>query len=546
MIIAILAFLASWNNINHLPPWNGFYSEAFAVASLIFLLVYYISKGQKLSIGINFLVFFALFTAHALFLYLSKRIFFISSSVLYGYYALFLALVFHLGQIIQKEQHENVIIYVIFLTSFFSAFFALAEWLGLGQYGIFSWLIDSHRFSFKAFGNIMQPNHLGTFCIMGLGAVVIIWNRQNWHWISAIPSMAILSTVTALTASRAALLNIILIAGTTYLFTDKTKRKQTLILAALFVSFFAFANFFAKNFYETLLLGSTHGISLTDRGTNSAGRFALWAQAIQSIKLDPWLGFGWRQIPAAQISVAHHHPGIYPTIYYHNFFLDLLVENGIIFSFLYAAVFYYWIKKYRFNKNKDFFSIAAALIIPSLTEYQFAYTYLLFPAVLCLSIALKKEDSSQAQEAITKKYMHPQHIIISIFIVTSIIIFIDYIKCEKDFVSSRLRANGVSTELENTTSPKSFILDDLALLSNITSFDKQHYSSEELRKLKYLSARFPYIIIKEYYIRALVQFNEIDEARKLYKGVMNCYGENAKTHLNKVIESNRSLWSVRN
>ena len=127
----------------------------------------------------------------------------------------------------------------------------------------------------------------------------------------------------------------------------------------------------------------------------------------------------------------------------------------------------------------------------------------------------------------------------------SVFIFLDYIKCEKTFISTRLRANGIVTNQANTKIPNVFILDDLALLSAIHSLDKNEYTQNDLEKLKYLSARFPYILIKGYYIKALIQFEDTEHAKIIYKGIMNCYGENAKNYLNSFIDANPSLHVIR-
>ena len=546
MIVSGLAFIASWININHLPPWNGFYSEAFAITSMFLLLISYFLRGHQFKNTMNSIIFFILFSFHAGFLYSTKKIFFLSSSVLYGYYGLFLLLTFQLGQFIRKEGQEQLIIYIIYATSIISAFLALADWVGVGNQGIFIWLINSENFSFKALGNIMQPNHLGTLCIMGLGATIIIWSRNNnWNWLSGIAGVILLALIAGLTGSRSTLLNIIIFAGASYFFVDVKNRKKIFLYTLTSLAIFTLTIFFAKNFYDALLLSDSNNISIIDRGTNSAGRIALWAQAIQAIKLEPWTGFGWRQIPASQILVSHIYPGIYATIYYHNFFLDLLVENGIIFSLCYLILFYLWKKQFKLSKNKIFLLIPLALIIPSLTEYQFSYTYLLLPAVLCLSIAIEPRKLYEINFNSDKKINIRQYIAPIVFGLISVFIFLDYIKCEKTFISTRLRANGIVTNQANTKIPNVFILDDLALLSAIHSLDKNEYTQNDLEKLKYLSARFPYILIKGYYIKALIQFEDTEHAKIIYKGIMNCYGENAKNYLNSFIDANPSLHVIR-
>lgn len=544
IIISGLAFLLSWTNINHLPPWNGFYSEAFAVASLCLLLIIYITEGFRLKIKKLSIIFIIVFCVHAFFQYASKKIFFLSTAALYAYYLIFIVITFQLGQFIQKKGDQQLIAYAIFLTSLISAFLALADWLGIGNYGILKWLIDTQQLSFRAQGNIMHPNHLGTLCMMGLATTVIIWQHKNWHWITAIPATVLISCVAGLTASRTTLLSMTLIIFATYFLSKREDRNRSLTIMA--TAFFALAStlIFSRSFYELILLGAPHEVSMSviDRGATSAGRTALWAQAIAAIKLQPWFGFGWRQIAASQILVAHEHPGIYATIYYHNFFLDFIVENGIIFSIIYAAIFVLWAKQYQLGSHKEYLLVALSLITPSLTEYQYSYAYVLLPVILCMAFAVtprKYTAENNINTSLTAIYQRLSYLFFALF---SSLIFLDYINCEKLFISSRLKENGIITLKQDR---KVFILDDLALLSNVFQFNKNTYSRDDLQKLQYLSARFPYILIKLYYIKALVHFNELDRAKEVYRGVMNCYSDNAKKYLNSMIDNSPSLHPIR-
>lgn len=547
LISSGLAFLLSWTNINHLPPWNGFYSEAFAVVSLFLILIIYVIEGFQIKIKSLGITFIAIFCLHALFQYTSKRIFFFSTSALYAYYLAFIAITFQLGQFIQKKGDQQLVAYAIFATSLVSAFLALADWLGIGNEGVLKWLIDSQQLSFRAQGNIMHPNHLGTLCMMGLATTVIIWQHKNWHWITAIPATVLISCVAGLTASRTTLLSMTLIIFATYFLSKREDRNRSLTIMA--TAFFALAStlIFSRSFYELILLGAPHEVSMSviDRGATSAGRTALWAQAIAAIKLQPWFGFGWRQIAASQILVAHEYPGIYATIYYHNFFLDFIVENGIIFSIIYTILLLIWIRQHKLSKHKEYLLIALTLITPSLTEYQFSYTYILLPVVLCMSFAI--EPRILITEDNTRKDLNTiyQGLFYLIFVFFSCLVFLDYINCEKIFVSSRLKANGIISTTNDQEHQKAFVLDDLYLLSNVFYFNKEVYSRDDLQKLQYLSARFPYILVKLYYIKALVQFHELERAKEIYRGVMNCYSDNAKEYLNSMIDNSPSLHPIR-
>lgn len=543
--ISAIAYIASWNQINHLPPWNGFYSEALAAVSLLAAFTFYLTKGQFFSIKKTSLLLMTALVLQILYQYHTKQIYFRSTWILYCYYFLFIAIAFQVGQFIKKDNHQQAVASVLLMTALASAILAFADWVGMGNQGIFVWLIDSQQLSFTALGNIMQPNHLGTLCSMGLGAIIIIWDQKGWCWLSALPAVLLLSAVAALTASRAAMVNMLVLLCLAWIFNAAKQRNKAMAIALTSLAVFALVTVYASPLYSALLLGDPAGRSIVERGASTAGRTALWAQAIDAIKLQPWTGFGWRQIPASQILVASKHPGIYATIYYHNFFIDFLVENGILFALIYALLLFYIFRKYRINKNKPFFMIAGMLIVPSMTEYQFAYTFLLLPAILCLSIALDyKLKEHNFKNKISKRNV-VSYVVLTIFGLCSAAIFVDYIKCEQAFVSIRLKTNGIAPNGVKNEIPQVYVLDDLALLSTIYLLDKPVYTREDLTKLQYLSARFPYIVIKHFYIRALVQFGDVGRAKIIYKGVLGCYGKNAQKYLNDAIEANPALHAVK-
>ena len=123
----------------------------------------------------------------------------------------------------------------------------------------------------------------------------------------------------------------------------------------------------------------------------------------------------------------------------------------------------------------------------------------------------------------------------------------DYVKCQEAFVSSRLSANGIISEKAKGPEPKVAVLDDVAMLSVVASAQKDNkYDLHELNRLKFLSARYPYIIIKEKYIRALLQYKDVKTAYVIYNGTMNCYGKKGKKYLRDLVYSDPQLADLKN
>lgn len=527
-------FFFSWNIIDHVPPWNAFYSEALAVAALILALVFFIIQGKRLALSKYHLIFLAIFIVQGILQYATQKIYFNSTYLLYFYYLLIVYLSLELGRFIQEVGAQKKILYLVLITALGSAFFALVDWIGLGRTGIFQFLIASSEMTFRARGNIMQPNHLAVMCCIGLVATVILLKDKK---ITAplYLFLIFLSFITGITASRAGLLILLCLVPIAYCLFEKEFNKKA---AGLFLLAFVLcsATMYAAPFiYEGLLLGDASGGSLADRGVDSP-RKIMWYQALLAVIERPWFGYGWRQVAASQLQVAHLYPGREATIYYHNIVIDALIENGIIFCLIGLLFLFFVLRKLEFRKNIFWILIPAPIFLQSFLEFPFSYTYFIVVFFVFFRISYTNERVSKNDYNGMFSYGLTFGVI-----AFSVLLWLDYQKCETMYVSTRLQYNGIAPSGNIVKAPKVFVLDDLAKLSALSTYDKTDYTQKDLLELQYLTARFPSGHLNYYYIKALAYFKQYNQAQTRYLAVLSSAEKTRVDFINYKIERDPAL-----
>lgn len=196
------------------------------------------------------------------------------------------------------------------------------QWLG--HVGSAQWWLDSDG-AYRPAGNFAQPNIAATFLCWGLCALA--WaaaQRRLGYWSAATLAACLLWGV-ALTGSRTAWLGLALVLlGTLHWRALLPSRRVLWLVLAL-----------ALYFVLCVVLVATLHFGIDEQTVTSASsakaRLLIWHMALQALAGQPWQGFGWGQIYAAQLAAADRFPAL--TTYFissHNLVLDLLLWNGLL------------------------------------------------------------------------------------------------------------------------------------------------------------------------------------------------------------------------
>lgn len=266
----------------------------------------------------------------------------------------------------------------------------------------------------RAVGNLRQPNHLSSWLMWALIALVPLAEQRRflvWRWPAtaflAIGALIVLGVV--LTASRTGVLGIVLLA----LWAVIDRRMQRPVrwalwaAPALYIVFWFLLSLWAQTTQHTF--GGEARLAEADL---SASRFSIWANTWALVMQQPWTGVGMGQYNFAWTLTPF--PGR-PTAFFdhsHNLPLQMLVELGVPFGLLVLALLLtalglaakraWQVDGEAGSQGRAAFVMLLLIGLHSLLEYPLWYAYFLLPTAWAWGFALvlpEQSPSPQTHEA---------------------------------------------------------------------------------------------------------------------------------------------------
>ncbi|PZP99312.1 MAG: polymerase [Variovorax paradoxus] len=373
--LGLLVFGLSWLAYDHYRPWASFHSEALACAGLLFLFAGQLARPGPLQVPA--IARWLLLAALAPWLWWAVGIgLFAGDALLCSMYLLAVAAAVCVGYRWAQPASEWLYALAWFtaLVAGLSATIGLLQWLQLsGPFGMYMVQSDPGD---RAMGNIGQPNQLGTLLLMGVAALLLLFEARRLGRLAFAVCVAYLTMGLVLTSSRAALLSVVVVTG--FLLSKKAHlrmRPAALLgwaLAALS------ASLMLPWVAQALLISEGRG--LVSMAYN-ADRTEIWAQVLAGILQSPWMGHGWNQTPTAHVAGAWAVPGTLTYGYAHNLVLDLMAWNGAVFGLLWAGLLAWWLASRMVAVRVPAAIAALAGLLPlavhSMVEHPFTYAYFL-------------------------------------------------------------------------------------------------------------------------------------------------------------------------
>ncbi|ENX12883.1 hypothetical protein F894_02803 [Acinetobacter sp. CIP 51.11] len=407
LIINIIIFsllILAWLLPNHYLPWLSAYQELcmFLVALLFIFLLILKNKIYVPKIAYGILLIF-LIPIIQFFLGIIHNL---GDALLTSMYIGFFLIALIGGYSISKLKHENrTKILIFFLISFlFSSIVSVG--LQLNQWLLLDgniWIVDLAP-NARPFANVAQPNLLSTLLIIGLFSVFYFYENNKINKFSASLAAIFVLFGLALNFSRTAWVFCIVFI-VFYLFKKRTiKDEFYLKTLSIFIWSGVFFIYLLLIPYLSEKLGLLYEVDLNRRVTSGMERLNMWSQLLDIIQQQPFLGYGWNQLNIAQMSVENinlNHP-IFG--YSHNFVLDLLIWNGVLIGVILVGIMgYFYINlSIKIDQKNDLILLAiiGIIVLHSMLEYPFAYSYFLIPLAFltglvygnyyCNHITLKK------------------------------------------------------------------------------------------------------------------------------------------------------------
>lgn len=330
MLVLFLAwclFALAWLMPGHYLPWPSFQNQAVACLALVLMLVVAWCRVGGLRLGVLGRAF-ALLIPVPLLQGAFGRVPFIADAVVPSTLIAVLTMAVVVGGALHSTRSDG------FRVALFSSLVVAAaasvvlqwmQWLGYGGLGVF--MVEQLPTA-RPFGNLAQPNHLGTLLCLGLGGLAYLRLTARLKGVVWIALVVWLLTGLVMTQSRTAWLQVGLLAVFAAGLHRRRSDWRVWGLYLLGYGCFLTCSLAWIPLNDALLL-TPPKVGLSER-LHVGSRWEYWPVLARAVWQHPWMGWGWNQVGAAQQFMGSIGPAGYELLgSAHNIVLDLALQAGI-------------------------------------------------------------------------------------------------------------------------------------------------------------------------------------------------------------------------
>jgi hypothetical protein len=541
------ALLVSWLMPNHYPPWTSFHGEAAAFAALCSLCVARALRQDATAIGV------APFICALLCILIGAQWAF--GQIAYGGDALLsilylsgFALAWWLGanSVDSSGQRDPLswLAILIVAGAAVSVFIAILQWLGIeSDLGIFA---ADRGPNMRPFGNLAQPNHLATLCLM---ATVLSLPLLDAGWIKRWQWAALLAWFTlglAMTESRSGQLGALVIG---ILLLAKSGSSAKLNLRKVVPAWWAmlsFAVWIWPVVNDMLYLRAQR----VGGWAQDSDRIIMWRQSSFAIMQSPWIGYGWRQSLVGQKLGAVAIPGRLAPDYAHSIVLDLALWVGIPLAAALVVGGFAWLVRvfWRAKGAPQLYAFAAVapVAVHSLFEFPFAYSYFLFPTVWLLGLLSSMQDVRDRSEARAKcgQWVTRAALVFTlVFSAVCAAVAVEYAKAEEDYRVMRFELRRLGRTPSDYETPHLTLLTQLEAMLTLGRLRPYPGMPErDLERLRLGSSSFGWATLDLSYAVALALNGRPEEAAHQLGMMRAVYGPDTYRSLVSIFQQLRSQY----
>jgi hypothetical protein len=402
--LASLAFVIAWLLPGHYFPWHNFQQEVAAALGAVLLALAALVSPQVGRIKVPWIAAFALVLAVVPWLqWFTGRVHFFADALLPSLYLCAFAMTVMASRALAHADGERFvgsIFTAVLLGAFLSMAIGLVQWLQLGPVAFMENMPNGGR----VYANFTQPNHLA--CLLGLGISPVIWLHERRHvrGATALLALGFLAWGLVMTQSRVAIAIVAMYFCWWFIGLRRVPLRTPMSagVGALFL-FTGLAMLWAPINSE---LG-TVARSVVDRVQSAGTRAIHWPALWDAATREPWFGWGWMQVGAAQQAVALDHPVSHEWITYsHNLLLDLWVWNGLLIGSAAIATIGLWaLTRCVACRDATTWALLAAggtITVYAMAEFPHAYTFFLLLLAVLVGAVEAKHDAGGAERAVPK------------------------------------------------------------------------------------------------------------------------------------------------
>lgn len=513
LALGLAGLWLGWNMPNHYPLWTSFHGELAAALGLSILLGGLLWPRPSVAsarlamprAGWGWLLVALLPVAQ----FVAHGLHFRGDAALGLLYGLGAALGIYGGNLWAAQAGREVPLLRLWATVLFGAIAAFAvafsQWMHVAPGGWWSMGLILAR----PFGNFGQPNQFALLMVWGIVAAAALFEaRRIEHRIVLALVAFIFGLGIAISQSRSALVAIVLVAALWALTRGRISSRLRRRDVALAVAVGALLHFGLPQIEDRLLLSVTEVRPTFDVGP----REAIWRHFIAAIGKHPWLGYGFGQGVAALSEVAMRVAPSRNTVNAHNVVLDLATWYGVPIALALSAVFAAWMLGWlRRSTNATLnvqrhlvFAAWLALLVQSLLEFPFAYTYFLLPAALLAGAIAPLPDGIDARGSLSVRASRWVIALAALAFALLATFAYEYLRLEEDFRAYRFERYKFENLPKHQALTSPIVLDQLAALNASARIRPRRGMPEsEIEQLHVLARRFHLLPTRVDYAKSL-------------------------------------------
>ncbi|MBS0408112.1 MAG: O-antigen ligase C-terminal domain-containing protein [Proteobacteria bacterium] len=484
-----------WLLPNHTKPWMAFHSDAWIAAILALTGLVVLVRGPRAVACNGMTVVAALLLPIPLLQHVSGILAFAGQAWTASAYIGGFMLALLIGQQWQAWRPRwmgDILFAAIGLAAIASVAMQLQQWLSLAPDGALNvWIVGSD--GARPSANMEQPNQLATLLLWGLLACAWgVWRKQLGRAVALITAGFLLIGL-ALTQSRTGALGLFTLGVAAWWWRRRWQSKAVPLCVTSLAAFYVLVLLILNPLRRFLMLEVP--ASMVQRLGHEL-RPELWRMLWDAACQQPWSGYGWSRVAAAQIAVAENHPALHvPFFHSHNLFLDFVLWMGIPLGLLLTGLVLCWviIAACRVRRTPEilFFLAVVVVGIHAMLELPLHYAYFLLPTGLMMGALTGKLQIFPLKMACR---MSGRWILLGTWClgVTLLgLIVRDYFRVEAAYASLQLeKAQLVGSRPAST--PTVLLLTDLREMQRLMKFEPNGESSpSELQWAKDVTAIWP-------------------------------------------------------
>lgn len=397
-----------------------------------------------------------------------------------------------------------------------SAGMALNQWLGPS---VLEGWVDSIAPRDRPYANMGQPNHLATQLLLGVAAVIYLYNAAKVNGWCASLAIAWMGWGVVLTQSRTAWLAIAMM--TLWWWTMRRRVSMRIQPSLVVVGLAAFVVSVALHATLTDLWSGAPAPDGTPSELRLAAgtRPAHWYTLTVALMKSPWFGFGWNQVSTAQFAVATSFPAIgEPAWHSHSLILDLLLYNGIPVGTMLGAALVVWLARatQRCRTGDTWFMLLCICIVlvHALLEFPLHYAYYLLPVGLMVGLT---HASSPLRDSPRSGVPRTMLVLAAVFLAgTAGAVGMEYLKAEESLRDVELSTRRIGAPPQDLPAPDWRLLESWAAYHRASTMRVgTGMSLEDMDSLRRAVIRYPYPNVIERYAQALTLNGDSRLARNI-------------------------------